>query len=237
MDNNKNLILREKNNVFNEIKIIEGNIERNKNTIERLKQNSDINGVNFTKIQLEKLIIKNKELDNEIIKLNIRIDELNQNKVDNILQTKINNEKLKLNKLNLQDNKKKQDKKDQKNEDELKLKKYYNNNKFDTSEFHHQKETNKFCKDLDTVPDYILEKLKDMPSNKGYIWRGIWCFGKLPSQGNKITMFEKCRNNLLKIIECDEEYRYFYEKNGKENKILIKKEVRMKKTSNNLFFL
>lgn len=35
-----------------------------------------------------------------------------------------------------------------------------------------------FLKINDTVPDYMLKKLKNMPANKGYIWRSVFCFGE-----------------------------------------------------------
>ena len=34
-----------------------------------------------------------------------------------------------------------------------------------------------FVKSKDSIPDYILKKLKSMPNNKGYIWKNIYCFG------------------------------------------------------------
>jgi len=45
------------------------------------------------------------------------------------------------------------------------------------------------------IPDYITENLKNMPNNKGYIWKGVWCFGQLPSEKNDTcVMFEKQRD-------------------------------------------
>ena len=67
-----------------------------------------------------------------------------------------------------------------------------------------------------------------MPENKGYIWKGMWCFGKLPPfRGEPLIMFEKLYNSdILRIYEIDEEYKCIYEKKGKDKKYLISKEPR-----------
>ena len=48
------------------------------------------------------------------------------------------------------------------------------------------------------IPDYISENLKNMPNNKGYIWKGVWCFGELPPEKDNIcVMFEKQRETTF----------------------------------------
>ena len=92
-----------------------------------------------------------------------------------------------------------------------------------------EKETNKFFYFCQSVPDYILRNLDEMPNNKGYIWKGVWCFGRLKEEkGKPVIMFEKCRDGIMKIYEIDEYERKIFEKKGKDRKILISSEPRNK---------
>jgi len=51
------------------------------------------------------------------------------------------------------------------------------------------------------IPDYIIDKLKNMPNNKGYIWNGINCYGYLPRErGVTTTLYEKQRNNSSLLV-------------------------------------
>lgn len=79
-----------------------------------------------------------------------------------------------------------------------------------------------YCKADDTLPEYIRRHLSNMPNNKGYIWKGCWFFGNLPSEKNgAIVMFEKLHDNITKIHEIENgEYKIF-EKYGKDRKKLI----------------
>jgi len=71
----------------------------------------------------------------------------------------------------------------------------------------------KFCRAVDTLPDYMLSNLKQMPNNKGYLWRGIIVYGeKKPVKDEPVMLFEK-RHGVLWI------HKYFVEKktiDGKE---------------------
>ena len=60
-----------------------------------------------------------------------------------------------------------------------------------------------------------------MPCNKGYIWKGIHCFGNLQKESDTIILFEKCRNGILKIYEITRYTETIYEKQGKGLKKLI----------------
>tara|TARA_Y100000389_G_scaffold122516_1_gene119829 strand:+ start:9668 stop:10519 length:852 start_codon:yes stop_codon:yes gene_type:complete len=48
-----------------------------------------------------------------------------------------------------------------------------------------------FIRNSNKVPSYVLRNLKNMPNNKGYIWRGIWFYGErnIPKirQGDKFV--------------------------------------------------
>lgn len=73
------------------------------------------------------------------------------------------------------------------------------------------------------MPQYMNENLKNMPNNKGYIWKGIHYYGHLPPQEplNTTTLFEK-QNQKLFIHEYSRQYYRIYEKSDKNKpKILI----------------
>lgn len=60
------------------------------------------------------------------------------------------------------------------------------------SEYSMKKEEDRYLKDCAAIPDYMLNKLHNMPNNVGYIWRDIWCFGYLPvDDPDVVTMHEK----------------------------------------------
>lgn len=44
---------------------------------------------------------------------------------------------------------------------------------------------------VSTIPDYILNYLKNMPNNHGYIFKDIYMYGELPAQENKPVKLEQ----------------------------------------------
>ncbi len=77
-----------------------------------------------------------------------------------------------------------------------------------------------YLKTVDTIPDFINKKLARMPNNKGYIWRGVHCYGALPYElGEPIVMFEK-RGNTLAIYETTDDRHKVYTKVGNDRKVL-----------------
>lgn len=74
------------------------------------------------------------------------------------------------------------------------------------------------------VPPHIVKNLKDMPNNKGYIWRNIWFFGDLEVEKNQpMIMFEKVeKTDIMRIHEFSTSEHKIYEKKGKNKKVLIK---------------
>jgi len=93
-----------------------------------------------------------------------------------------------------------------------------------------------FCKVNDSLPNYIRNNLREMPNNKGYIFRGLWMFGELPEEkGKPILLFEKMGGNLM-IHEYDKHEYKLYEKRGKEKKKLIMKTPRVVRARFKYFF-
>mgnify|MGYP001589156443 CR=1 FL=1 len=61
----------------------------------------------------------------------------------------------------------------------------------------------------DTIPDYIIKKLKSMPNNKGYIWKNMWVLGEKPKEDDTYTLYEK-RDGISYIHEYKPDGSYNY---------------------------
>ena len=87
-----------------------------------------------------------------------------------------------------------------------------------------------YLKMVDTIPEYISKNLEEMPNNKGYLWRGIECYGKKDGAqgGGSTILFEKKKGGLLVIHDrSPTEYKIFHKK-GKDRKSLysVEKNIR-----------
>ena len=220
------LRIAERNIVRIDIKQIESVIKRNKETIDRLKsqEKSDFN----TK-QIEKNKIALKDNEQKLLVLEERLEDITSGKLDNEMTEKINSTNTGLlSKQQIAETKNKIKKETKKKEEKIHLDTEYKNRKREgVNEYTLQKETDKFIRDCETVPDYILQNLEEMPNNKGYIWKGIMCYGKKPKDSNTIIMFEKCKGGILKIYESTRTTYTLYEKVGKNQKQLIYKKQRI----------
>ena len=83
-----------------------------------------------------------------------------------------------------------------------------------------------FMRTSNKLPNYMKRNLKEMPNNKGYIFRDIQFYGELPTEKGPRVLFEKPNHDTLWIHEWDDTMYRKYEKKGKEKKRLIKKEKR-----------
>jgi len=75
------------------------------------------------------------------------------------------------------------------------------------------------------LPDYMIENLKNMPSNKGYIWNGIYFFGELQEVKGPLVMFEKQGENRY-IHEIYPSEHLIYQKIGDKPKQLIERKIK-----------
>ena len=84
-----------------------------------------------------------------------------------------------------------------------------------------------FGRSEDSLPEYISRNLKNMPNNKGYIWKSVCYYGHKPANENEPTfLFEKKYGTLYIHEYTHNEYFYFSkEKNGP--KVLLKHEKRI----------
>lgn len=78
-----------------------------------------------------------------------------------------------------------------------------------------------FVRTRDSIPQYMLKKLKNMPNNKGYIWKSIYCYGERPANiGEPVILFETQKEGLLVIHEITEKEHKIWYKKGTSKKIL-----------------
>lgn len=78
-----------------------------------------------------------------------------------------------------------------------------------------------FVKTRETIPAYMLKKLKNMPNNKGYIWKSIYCYGERPANlGEPVILFETQKDGVLVIHETTEKEYKIWHKKGTSKKIL-----------------
>jgi len=94
-----------------------------------------------------------------------------------------------------------------------------------------QRAYNQYLNIVATIPEYISKNLEEMPNNKGYLWRGVQCYGKkdeASNSSNSLILFEKQKGGLLVIHEnTPTEYKIFHKK-GKDKKVLysVQKTIR-----------
>lgn len=218
--------INEKNNIRLKIKETNSQINKNTETIKRLRNIQD--NVEFYKKQIDKLNTKIKEDESNLIELEKKLEDVTNGLYDLTLNENISkNNVIAQNKQDISD-KKNKIKNEQKREDKKNLDlEYQTFRRYDgISSYGLQKETDRFFFNCDSIPDYIKENLKTMPNNKGYIWKGIQCFGELPPENDTIILFEKLKGNIMKIHEISRKQYLIYEKQGKGQKKLISNEKR-----------
>lgn len=219
------LIISEKNKIRESIRILRKNIEHSRDTLKRFKSQT---ASQFIINQTDKLSNSISEDENEIQILEKRLTDLESGLLDEelFLQNKKNKEIIHSKEL-LKKKKKEVETRDQ-NEKNKKSKDIYSKNKDyerieRQKEYEMQRSFSYYQKIVETIPDYMIENLKNMPSNKGYIWRDIHCYGELPPEKNQpIILFEKQRD-LLIIHEWTNRYYTVSHKVGKNGKKSIVK--------------
>jgi len=216
-------------NLQNEKQIIEKTISRNTTQIENLISQPDSH---YTRTQISKLtsnIQKNTERLNQI---NIDVPLVKDGELDHKLKDDLDQNAKYIKDLSRAQNLKKEEIKKQKILDAKTSKDYYegirqadrNNKRYDRDMI---KSFQYYQRIAATIPDYIKRNLEQMPNNKGYIWKGISCYGTLPDEYNKPTvLFEKQKGGILLIHEWTPTMYNCYKKRDKERKTLVKSNYR-----------
>jgi G:T-mismatch repair DNA endonuclease (very short patch repair protein) len=225
------LIISEKNKVRESIRIIKKNIEHSNDTIKRFKSQG---ASEFIVTQIEKLENSIVSDRNNILVLEKRLSDLEAGILDSEIISQ-NKENKKTAVLKETTNKKKKD-----DENKIALEKSKKSKEIDSKnreyergvknkEYDMNRAYRYYEKSVESIPDYMLDNLKNMPNNKGYIWKDIYCYGELPSEQNQpITLFEKQRD-LLIIHEWSNRYYTIYHKLGKTGRKSIVNRTELKR--------
>ena len=232
--------IKEKNRINNEIISIQKCIDRNDETISRLRGTMD-NNLEYNLNHIKKLEDGNLEKEINLDILNKRLLELEEGTLNKELISQYS--------TNEQEIKKKANEKQQKKLNDNKL---LEEHKISSKKFHKdqsdeerrlrylEKESARalqyFYKIQNGLPTYMMNKLSNMPNNKGYIWKGVHFYGLLPAEPNEpLVIFENMRDDVLRIHETNEKEYLIFEKSGKNRKRLVSKTNRKNTNGSGIF--
>lgn len=89
-----------------------------------------------------------------------------------------------------------------------------------------------YHRDSSSLPDYLYDKIQNMPNNMGYVWKDIWFFGaRAPEQTTEYTLFEKRYNQFLVHVFNRNTHMYtLYEKDQSGRRRFISRAPMKKRT-------
>lgn len=218
-----------KNELCIEIKDTKNQISQSRSIIGRLRnQTGDIE---YTKNQITKYKNIIDEKSSILVELEDKLKELELGNLDDLINKEFEDNKRIIEEKNKESLRIKELKRKEK-EKTKEISKNFWNNTVKSSKSNNQLKKNiiysrrYFYKVIDSIPDYIKRNLKEMPNNKGYIWRGVNLYGERPARkGEPHTLFEKKKGDILVIHEYHRTsngtlYKRF-EKQGKGKKKFI----------------
>lgn len=79
-----------------------------------------------------------------------------------------------------------------------------------------------FSRVVESIPSYILKKLKNMPNNKGYIWRGVHLYGDMKAEPNQSRLLFEKHNGIHITHEWDNKktYKIWHKKDSNRRKLV-----------------
>ena len=196
--------MSELNKIRDQIRNLRSCIKNDASTIERFRRFGNKEGY-YTE-QIEIRISKNIEREKEIKEFENRMCDVKAGVYDQEFAKfeKISAEQIK---MNIEDTKQKKDSDIQKKKEEINISKAFEQSirRTDRNFEYKKREMDKswqyFVKSRDTFPEYMSKKLKNMPNNKGYIWKSINFYGERPSiTGEPVILFETQREGILEHL-------------------------------------
>ena len=231
MESKRQYLIKKCNERISEIQFCN---QKDKEMLSRIKEQGDTSYVRNQILKINEKISRRKE---ETKELEEKIKEIPYGGYDDEIQSEIdNNNKIQKEKERVKKEKRVTELQDKKYKATRSHNFYQVNKKSDREDRYLQKDIEKsyshYLKACNSIPDYILNNLKEMPQNKGYFWKNVACFGELPAEKNKpLTLFERQKGGGLLIIHEWLPHQYnIYHKQGKDKKKLISSEPRKKKT-------
>jgi len=223
----------ELNRIKNQIRHLKSCIQNDTSTIERFRRLGTKEGYYVQQIDIR--VSKNIEREKEIKILENRIYDVERGVYDRELAEfeKISAEQIK---NTIEDNKRKKEYDIRKKKEEINISKDFEKSirRIERNSEYNNREMDKswqyFVKARDSFPEYMIKKLKNMPNNKGYIWKNIHYYGERPSiAGEPVILFETQKEGVLVIHEITNmEYKIWHKK-GTSKKILYSSTPRRRK--------
>lgn len=215
--------LTRKNRLLAEIAANDKRVERANNSITEFRRGTGIRDREF----IEQQILKNQEIISECTANNEELHEtvrqLDRGELDDDIQAELdqNREQVEQKRAIQEKREKMKAETDSKNEARASsfAKKQrdvdYQNR---VTVFQMQKAYERFCEI--EIPDYIKDNLRTMPNNKGYIWKGVRLYGRLPPENGPVVLFEKQRE-VMYIHEIYEREAKLFRKQGQAKRELV----------------
>jgi len=223
----------ELNKIRDQIRQLRSCIKNDSSTIERFRKLG--NKEDYYTEQIKTRISKNIEREKEIKEFENRMSDVKLGVYDQEFAKfeKISTDKIK---MNIEDNKQKKDYDIQKKQKEINISRAFEQSirRTDRNFEYKKREMDKswqyFVKSKDTFPEYMSKKLKNMPNNKGYIWKSIHFYGERQAiPGEPVILFETQKEGILVIHEItNKEYKIWHKK-GTLKKILYSSTPRTEK--------
>lgn len=224
----------EKNKLLSEISDIKNYNKVDISTLGRLRS-SGVN-VEFNKKQIDKIYKAIEEREEKLERLKERLQKLPTGELDAELEKQSNDIHSEIQRKVDEKKKHKAEIAASKQEDRKKSQAYYQADRAITRKDRRNNKDinwgyNFFKRNCSSVPDYMRKKLADMPENKGYIWKSVYCYGERPAEkGRPVSMFERPRGgDKLLIHEWTPNVYKLYEKIGKGPKTLVMTQKRKPK--------
>ena len=218
------LYKKEKSRLNDAIRHMESALAHDMATIERLKK-QEVNQ-EFNKRKIEKLKITNREKQIELQTLEARLRDLERGYLDEELEEQHEKMQAEIKRKNALTYQRKAKTKELDEEKSALAKEQYHAQRSEERQRRYdEKQMDKaldfYIRDINALPEFMRKKLKKMPNNKGYIWKGIYFYGEMDEEPNQPTvLFEKRRNNLMVIHEWVGEHYKVWHKDGKARKKL-----------------
>lgn len=229
MESKRQYLIKKCNERISEIQFCN---QKDKEMLRKIKEQGD---TSYVRNQILKTNEKIYQRNEETRGLEEKIKKIPQGEYDDEIQSEIdNNNKIQKEKERVRKEKRTSELKDKKYNESKSQNFYQVNRKSDRENRYLQKDIEKsynhYIKACNSIPDYMLHNLKEMPQNKGYFWKNVACFGELPAEKNKnLTLFERQKGGLLIIHEWLPHQYNIYHKQGKDKKKLISSKQLKKK--------
>ena len=234
-----------RNELYTNIDRLSRTVDRNTEKIKRLRDTySEGNGfknIEYGRQQVQKTKDSINEAEKNIIEMKEEIVLLDRGELDEKVTSMYKEQTAEVKKKNEINKSLRDEKKKDKIEDKKISRSYYegirsSDYKQRRKEKDYKYQYKRYCGILESLPAYMAKNLKTMPSNKGYIWRGVWWFGDVKQKNNrnsrnsrnngntdKIVLFEKKKGGILLINEFDSFSHTIWEKVGKGPRRLVSK--------------